>query len=74
MKLLDFIDKYTQWLDLSWMVTRPKKINTDLQSHDTVIEQQHTEIPNNIVNYNDKISLLDKKQKYDYNTLPKFES
>jgi hypothetical protein len=25
MKLLDFIDKYTKWLDLSWMVTKLKQ-------------------------------------------------
>ena len=73
MKLIDFIDKYTQWLDFSWVVTRPKKINTDQQSHDIVIEQK-LQIPNNSNNFNDKISLLDNTQKYDYNTIQKIKS
>ena len=25
MKLLYYIDKFTKWLDLSWIITKPKK-------------------------------------------------
>ena len=69
MKLLDFIDKYTHLLDFSWIVTRPHV--------DNIEKKQNSQIPNNIKiinNINEKMSLLVHTQKYDYNTLPKFES